>query len=711
MAKTTENQLSDLTRAYTDGESVDAEIFSEQRSNILLIAGEHYSRGRSKYWDRLRDSKAIAQEQKLRLTKNHTYRIMRSYSNSIVSLSPFVTCMPQDPKDLGDQKSAELHNDVLNFAKRKYRLKEKVRDWADDFTGIGEVAVKIFFDPTLGKPVAYEQEVDEEGNPVFDEMGEPKASENLIFSGDFVWESVYGFNLLRCASAKSMDESPFITIRKMVDTKVMKARYQGQKDKQKCFEDTAEGTFLVFDTNKNAYGRSKNQCLVLETYYRPCKEYPNGYYYYWTFAGTFEEGELPFGVFPIAYAPFDKFQTSPRGRSHIKVLRPFQAEINRSASKIAEHQITLGDDKIITQAGTKITQGGSIPGVRGITVAGAAPQILPGRDGSQYLGYMNSQIDEMYKASLISEEMAEIPAQLDPYMLLFMAASQKKRFSIYTERFEQFLIDAVTIFFELARHYMPDDDLIEAIGKGDLANIEEFRSPKRLGYLISVEAQTDDIETKLGKQLVMNHFLQFAGGQLDKKDLGKFLKNSPYANADEVFGDFLIDEDAVKNNILALERGKEPIIHDYDDHPFMIRHYLNRMRKPDFEILPQNIKANFYKVVDMHEAAEAEKLRKLKLAESEFIPTGGALIIVDFYVPDPKNPLSSKRARLPYESLNWLVKKLEQQGSAQDALASLPDQARVEIAQKSEVSGRPPSGGMPPMDSSSPRMRQPAPVF
>lgn len=681
LGKTKSKEHSDLVRDYTDGESVDSELFAEQRSNILLIAGEHYARGRSSYWDRIRNSKEIAREQKLRLTKNHTYKIMRRYSNSIVTLAPFVTCQPQDPKDLQDQKSAELHNNVLKFAKRKYRLKEMVRDWADDFTGVGEVGTKIFFDKSLGKPVAYEQAVDEEGNPVFDEAGEPVPSEKLIYSGDFVWERFFGFNLLRAANAKSMDESPFLTIRKMVRVKDLKARYANDKEKLKCFEETSDGTFMVFDTNKNAYTKAKDQCLVMETYYRPCMEYPKGYYYYWTMQGTFEEGELPLGVFPIAYAPFDKFQTSPRGRSHIKVLRPFQAEINRAASKMAEHQITLGDDKIIMQAGTKLQQGGVLPGVRGVTVQGPAPQILPGRDGSQYLGYMNSQIDEMYKASLISEETEEMPANMDPYMLLFMAASQKKKFSVYVERFEQFLIDAMTIFLDLARAYMPDEDLMEAVGKNDVANISEFRNPKKIGYQISVEAQSDDIETKMGKQLVLNHFLQFAGNQLDKKDLGKFLKNSPYANFEELFGDLMIDEEAVKNNILAIERGQQPVVHSYDDHPFMIRHYLARMRRPDYELLAPNIKMEFQRIVSVHEQAESEKLRQLKLAESEFIPTGGAMIIVDFYLPDPKNPLSSKRARVPYEALNWLIEKLSQQGSTQEALASLPLQAKVDIAQ------------------------------
>ena len=688
----------ELVSMVEESKSIDKDLFAEQRSNILLIASEHYSKGSVKYWNRIRDSRELSDRQKIRLTQNHMYKIMRGYANSITSFAPFVTCTPQDPKDLQDQKSAEIHNNVLSFAKQKYRLREKVRDWCDDFVGIGEVHCKIFFDPNLGKPVGREQEVDDEGNPVFDEFGDPAPSDNLVYSGDFVFESIYGFNLLRAASAKSFDDSPHLTIQKMLKVRDLKQRYAGDKEKLKAFEETEDRTYLVFDQTKSTYTRSKDEVLVYETYYRPCMQYPNGYFYYWTDADVFEEGELPLGIFPIATGFFDKFQTSPRGRSHIKVLRPFQVEINRAASKVAEHQTTLGDDKIITLAGTKLKEGGVLPGVRGITVAGATPTILPGRDGSQYQGYYEKKVAEMYQASLVQEEAEEKNVQQDPYTLLFRAASQKKRFSLYTERFEQFLVDVFTVFFELAREYMPEDDLLEAVGKSDIANLEEFRNPKKLGYLVKVEPQSDDIESKLGKQLVMNHFIQFAGDKIDRKDLGKFLRQSPYGNFEEAFSDLTMDEEIATNRILAIERGKPYQAHPHDDHPYLIKRFINRIMKPDFEVLHPQIQQSFMKATELHESMEAQKQQKLLAANADMIPTGGAQIIVDFYIPDPKNPLSSKRARVPYESLDWLLKRISAQGTTQEVLQGLPGQAQADIAQKmsqGQVQGR--GQGLPVM--------------
>ena len=49
-----------------------------------------------------------------------------------------------------------------------------------------------------------------------------------------------------------------------------------------------------------------------------------------------------------------------------------------------------------------------VPGVRAIQVSGAPPTILPGRDGSQYLAYMQAQIEEMYQVAMLEEEVRPI---------------------------------------------------------------------------------------------------------------------------------------------------------------------------------------------------------------------------------------------------------------------------------------------------------------
>lgn len=63
------DQLNKLNEMYRDSDACDKAIFAEQRSNILLIAGDHYNKRQSNLFRRIRDNRELTYEQRLRLTK------------------------------------------------------------------------------------------------------------------------------------------------------------------------------------------------------------------------------------------------------------------------------------------------------------------------------------------------------------------------------------------------------------------------------------------------------------------------------------------------------------------------------------------------------------------------------------------------------------------------------------------------------------------
>lgn len=722
--------IAELNRLYSEAEEVDREVFAEQRSNILLVAGEHYSKRSQGFDRRVRGAQDLSETQKLRLTKNHVHRIQRHYVTSILAHAPGVTVLPQNEKEIQDKKDAELNKSVWEEAKAKHRLKEKIREWVNDLVTIGEVCAKVFWDPNRGRLVGYEQKVGPDGAPLTEETGEmepevdpgtgqplldpvtgqpamkpalkPVADESRpVFSGEFVFERIFAFNLLRDPSASSMrDPKPWI-VRKMVPHSHLKAAYKDDPEKLKALGG-AEGRgeeFIVFDANKASYERQKGQVMVREYYYPVSTDYPEGYFFIATDQGILEEGVLPFGIFPLVWNGCDEYQSSPRRRSIIKVARPYQAEINRASSQMAMAQVTIGDDKVLYQSGTKLQQGSLLPGVRGIAYQGLAPQILPGRDGSQFLPYISQQIDEMYKVLMVEEINEEKNYQLDPYTLIQRSIQQQQKFSLYSENFETFLVDLATLYLELAKHYLPDDALIPAIGMREYINIEEFRKTTPLCYQIRVEPQSDTVETKLGKQLALNHALQYVGTQLTKEEIGKVMRAMPFGNFDEAFGDFTIDYDNVQNDLLALDRGQMPEIHDTDDNDYVLKRLVHRMKQADFRFLSPEVQQNYQAYKQQHEAALAEKSAKIMAAKQEFIPTGGAMIACDMYVPNEKDPEKApRRVRVPYQAIDWLVQTLEKQGQSLSKLEDmnkgvLSEVADMVLARQSQ--GASPS--MPPM--------------
>jgi len=690
-------KIEDYNQLYTEADSADQEVFSEMRSNVLLVSGEQYQKRSSRFYQRIRDHRELSEQQKLRLVKNHLRKITNRYVNNILSHAPGVTIVPKSDNELSDQKTAELNKSVWQDAKQRHKLNKKIKEWCKDFIEIGECALKLFWDPSKGPVKAYEQLVDENGQPVFDAMGNPSPDESRpVMQGDFVFERVWAFNLLRAPEAKTWDDSAYAIVRKMVALTDLKIRYEGDEEKLSKIKEGEDETYVVFDGNRQNYSKARDQVLIREFYFKPCAEYPKGYFAITTKDGVLEEGELPFGLFPIVVSPFDEFQTTPRGRSAIKQLRPYQIEVNRCASKIAETQITLGDDKLVLLNGTKITNAGTLPGIRGISVNGMAPTVLPGRDGAQYLPYMQSQITEMYQvADLEEDDTPKTDGQTDPHALLYKALKQKKKFAVYGGKFEEFLVSVCELYLALAKQYLPDDMLIPAIGKAEFVNIPEFRTTTPFQYTVKVEPMSDDIETQMGKQLSINHLLQYTGSQLKREDIGRLARVMPFSNLEESFGDLTLDYDNATNDILALDRGEMPQVNPADNHEYIISRIVNRQKKADYKLLNQQIKQNYDNYKAQHEKIKAEQLAALQRAQSGFIPMGGYMVVCDLYVTDEKDPTKSKRVRVPAGALEWLLAKLKDQGVAMEQMQEMNPEPASNIAQmfEQEMSGK--QGGMP----------------
>jgi hypothetical protein len=206
----------------------------------------------------------------------------------------------------------------------------------------------------------------------------------------------------------------------------------------------------------------------------------------------------------------------------------------------------------------------------------------------------------------------------------------------------------------------------------------------------------------MGKQLFLNHIVQYAGANMSQQDLGKLIRLSPYANLEEGFSDLTIDYDSVTNMILALDRGEQPMLSKYDEAPYMIRRLVGRMRKSDFRFLPPQIQQMYEMVKSEYEQIHAEQLAALEKAKAGFIPYSGYLVTCDFYVADPADPNKTRRARIPYEALKWLIEKLETQGQSLQELEKMNQGAMTEIAQKFLQLG----GGSNGMDQPSPQLPQ-----
>lgn len=718
--------LDDLEKLYTDAEQCDKRVFSEQRTNLQLVAGEHYVREGSRYWNRIRDNKQLTDEQRLKLTKNHIQRIMKIYANAILSASPGVAVEPKDEKSLQHQKAAELHYAVVQDWKESVHFEEKIEEWVNNFFEIGEVATKVYWESDDGHIMGYEpmadpQADDSESDDEFAKLLESESTEDNftdentetpddeevydeskpIYSGKICFENILGYNLKRDPDVGSMQESPYLIYTHMTSLSAMRARMDDESFKQLKQSTTYE--YTIFDNNTGSYRNTRNQVLIKEIFFRPNPKIPKGYFYIWTSHKRMSHGELPYGFFPIVYEGCEKQSGNARAHSIIRHIRPNQIELNRMASKVAEHQISIGDDKVYIQSTSKMVQGAMLPGIRVNTYSGMnPPTVVPGRTGDQYLPSLDATVKEMYQLAEIDEVLADVDPQTDIYSLLYRNLRYKKKFCRYSDKFERFLCRVVELGLKLTKECVPNEALIPAIGKNEYINVEELKNSDELCHRIKVKARADDIESQMGKQLVLNHFLQYSGSNISRQDIGMAMRVSPFLNKEEMFKDFTMDYDAITNDILAMDRGIPRPHHPQDDSKYVLKKLSSRMRQEDFNFLPPESQALYQQRMQEEEQIQAKQAQDLAAAEAGFIPASGYLVAMDYYVTEPGgDPNKTKRVRVPSESVAWLLDKLQKQGNMMQDLTQSSPGVQSDL---SNMIRKPPSGGAPTSQAGQPGM-------
>lgn len=693
--------VDDLNSWYQKAEEADKRVFAEMRTNLMLVSGEHYQRD---YWgrafDRIREAPNLNSWQRLKLTKNHIQRVTKAYRNAIERHAPDVAVEPGNEKELSDQKVAELYESYWQFAKKQIDFPQTKAELLKLLVELGETAVKIYWDDEAGRIIGYEAKMNEQEDgsfaPEYDETGNIVMTQTPVYGGAIKWQPIEPFNLRRDPGARKMADSPLVCVTQLIARNALRAMISDKKKLQQL-ESIPVQEYTIFDNNTGNYRASEELSAMREYYIRPCKLLPNGYFYYATDKLIIAQGELPYGEFPIEWEGFDEQTGNPRCFSIIRPVRPCQVELNRCASRIAEAQVTHGDDKIMVPANTKISQGALLPGVRTFSYSGGEPKYFQGRAGDQYFEYMSMQVDELYRLANIPEINEEQQESPDLMVNLWKSYRFRNKFVIYGEKFERFLQRCVEKTFAIAKASMPEDELIPAVGRTEMLNAAEFKFSDPVGFRITVKPRTEDMESQFGKQVAIQSIIQYVGASLDKEDLGLLLRVSPFLNKELMLQKFTLRYDAVMNDILALDRGIYRPATKYQDHQYYIQYLTARMSRSDFEFLGPNIRALYEKVIQEHQMFAAEALQELERAKAGFIPSGGYLVKCDFYVgTDPNNPQKVKRVSLPSESIDWLIKKLDAQGTTLKQLEALTPDAQAEIAQMLGGGGAAPAQGDSP---------------
>lgn len=685
--------VTELKRLFDESKTALGEHLSETRTNNNLFQGNHFAKKHSKTMRGIEQA-PINDDVKIRIVKNHTNTVCKYIINSILSLAPTGTVAPKNPNELQDQKAAEIHKTVLEDWKIQNKAKSHVRKWAHDYVVSGEIFLNIFWDPTKGRKIT--------PPPQYDLNGQ-MTQKAPFFAGDALPERIFPWDMRMDASAKNHEDAMWMGYEKMVDPSVIKKLAPDHPDIDRAIKEDADDTYKVFEANTGSYREAKGKVLLRQVYFRPCVEYPNGLYVFFTKEIELLRGELPVDkngrvFFPIKYLGFDEIPTSPRCASIIRQIRHEQMEINRCASAIAHTQLTVGFDKMLVPTGGEVETGATKSGVRIFKVPGGkqGADYIQGRSGDQFLSTLQQNISEIYSKTGVPERWDEKAQDTDIMATLYKNMRQKTRFSLYGEKFSEFLIEVFEEILRLKKAYMTDEEFFMVTGKSEYQNINEFRSLDDLGYQIKIEESTDDLESKFGRYMVLTNILQYIGTNMDDNTKGLVLRNLPFANGDEITSKLTQQYDNAKNIMLALDRGEMPPVSEIADPLYVAEQLNNRIFKPDFQYLSEEIQNNYKQQVAEYNDIYIQKTRSIQRAQQGFIPADGPTVPVDGMYEtytDASGQQKTRRVQLPQASLNWLIQQMQSQGQAMGNIQQLPMGQQAQMAEQFN------STGMSPMQS------------
>lgn len=685
-----------LDSLYTHADSLDRHQFDRFTSYGRLTSGDHfYQQTKRKFRDS--DSwKKQFPKSRLRLVQNHISRFVNVWQNSVLDLAPDVDILPDNPREEKDKKAASLHRSVKAHVIEETDFYSIQEELVKDFVSLGECILKINFDPSLGPLVPgqirqFQDQLTGEVIQIQEEMP----------CGQIIFTRVEPENLLRDPVARSWIDARWVCHRQMIDRQKIvnsiKSLYKNDEAKRNELINSLvenDDTISIYDGTDNRYqNEGKNRKVVIrEFYWRPCAEYPKGKYVMATRGAIIYQSELPAGVFPIEFENFESNHGTPRGESRIKQLAPIQLEINRCVSKIAEHQITLGDDKLITTAGSKVAEVNKYEGVRLFQVTGGTvPQVLEGRSGTQYLEHLLNQVNVFDMIAEIPQMSEDKLAGLDPFAIFFLTSRQKRKFSKHASKFERFLIRVWKKTLKIHKASINPNAVIQVIGSSEALNIDEYKSSDDLGFQIKLKTRTEDPESIIAKQFQINQFLQY--GSMNEADIGILAKESPFLDKSDIALKSTLKAERAQNLILKLDKGKDLPVSTADDPSYMLQRLDTRMSQPDFDIITYRQPDGMLVPTEVIQGLYAQKRQEYLQIQSQqmqekmqlekgMIPTTGRLIPVQMY--DAKvnqdGSVSSKRVMLPNDALEYVIKALQSQDVTMSTLQNFDPQTQAELS-------------------------------
>ena len=573
------------------------------------------------FWNRGRLDRPRLDPHRVTLTDNRILGIVRTELAKMTKQKPAFQVVPTTSAD-EDLQAALMGEKILDYLWRHLHMRDRLVDvllWSR-ITGAG--FWKVVWDSEQGQKV--QVLADQEGQPVMHaETGAPMKPEQVtdeegklpeglqaktIATGDVHIETVAPFEMLADPIATRMDQCEWC-----IQENVKSQEYVNQHFGQILPTDTdiAPGpTEARMFPSYQMGGTSNYKGIKLHEYWcKPNQTHPEGRRAVWAKDKILFEGPNPYKHLP--YVMFTGIPIPGRfwPTSVVEQLRGPQTELNKIRSQILENAQRSGNPALLASRQANINYSG-VPGERidfDDTVPNATPSYLQPPQMPQYALQQQEKIEASMQDISGQHEVsdAQVPSGVtaaSAINLLQEADDSRLGPSIYD--MEENIGIAGQHLLKLVAQYWTEERTVMIAGEDHALDALSFRGALLKGNT-RAEVQSGSMfpKSKAAKQAaiqdMLNLMFQYQGQQpMNKRMLGKVLKDLEAGALEKLFGDVSVDESQINRENQQISQSVPLQINPFDNHEAHIEGHTEFQKGPTYlklgpvvaEIMEQHVR-------------------------------------------------------------------------------------------------------------------------
>ncbi len=611
--------IEDLEKLLKQSKAARNQLLPIWLMNLAFFAGQQWM-----YFNQGKLEKPRLDAQRVMIVDNRIVGIVRGEIAKMTKQNPNWQITPVSADD-SDLHGAEMGEQVIDYLWRYLDMRNQLEDvlrWAKI---VGAGFWKVTWDNAKGQKVQIV--TDEEGKPVLhpetgapmkpheaaDEEGNlPQGMKSkTIAPGDVHVETVSPLEIYQDPIAKRLDMAEWIIQTSVKSPEYVKEHYgvvvtpdvdvsAGPIESRIFFAGQMEGSTGYRGVQLNEY------------WCKPNSKYPEGRRVVWAtkkklFDGPNPYKKLPFVMFRGIPVPGRFWPTSVTEQ-----LRGPQTELNKIRSQIVENAGKFGNPSLMVSRQAGVNYSGK-PGERidyNSTIPDPTPSYLQAPPLPSYVLEQQKQIELSIQEISGQHEVshAQVPAGVkaaSAINLLQEADDTKLGPSIF--EMEEAIGVAGEMLLELVARYWSDDRTIMIAGEDHAMDALVFRGAA-LKENTKVEVQSGSMipRSKAAKQAaiqdMLNLYFQYGqGGQpLNKRMLGKVLKDMEAGDLAKLFGDTSVDESQINRENQQISQGEELPVNPFDNHQAHVEGHTEYQKGPTYLQLPQEARTSMERHIALH---------------------------------------------------------------------------------------------------------------